>query len=68
MLKVLIDVKGIFGNECVVRNVFCEYIELLVDSFEIDGLGSVVVKKVGVEDGFKIMIVGYLDEVGFMVM
>ncbi|CCQ20627.1 Putative aminopeptidase ysdC [Listeria monocytogenes] len=67
MLKALTDAKGIPGNERAVRNVFREYIEPLADSFETDGLGSAVAKKVGAEDGPKIMIAGHLDEVGFMV-
>ncbi|EAF0695696.1 peptidase M28, partial [Listeria monocytogenes] len=67
MLKALTDAKGIPGNERAVRSVFREYIEPLADSFETDGLGSAVAKKVGAEDGPKIMIAGHLDEVGFMV-
>lgn len=45
MLKALTDAKGIPGNERAVRSVFREYIEPLADSFETDGLGSAVAKK-----------------------
>lgn len=68
MLKELIDVCGIVGNECELCEVMKKYIELFVDEFFIDNLGSLVVKKVGEENGLKIMVVGYLDEVGFMII
>lgn len=63
----MIFVKGVFGNEEEVREVFREYVKLFVDDIFYDGLGSVIVKY-GVGGGLKVFIFGYMDEVGFMVI
>lgn len=67
MLKDLTDAKGIPGNEKEAREVMKKYIEPYVDEISTDGLGSLIAKKVGNENGPKIMVAGHLDEVGFMV-
>ncbi|MBL4951174.1 M42 family metallopeptidase [Neobacillus sp. YIM B02564] len=67
MLKDLTDARGIPGNEREVREVMKKYIEPFADEITTDGLGSLIAKKVGKEDGPRIMIAGHLDEVGFMV-
>ncbi|QQZ10649.1 M42 family metallopeptidase [Heyndrickxia vini] len=67
MLKDLTDAKGIAGNEKEVREVMKKYIEPFSDEITADGLGSLIAKKVGDENGPKIMVAGHLDEVGFMV-
>lgn len=67
MLKDLTDAKGIPGNEREVRDVMKKYITNYADEVFTDNLGSLVAKKVGIEQGPKIMIAGHLDEVGFMV-
>lgn len=67
MLKDLTDAKGIPGNEREVRDVMKKYITNYSDEVYTDNLGSLVAKKVGKENGPKIMIAGHLDEVGFMV-
>ncbi len=67
MLKDLTDAKGIPGNERAVRDVMKKYIAPYADEITYDGLGSLIAKKVGKEDGPKIMISGHLDEVGFMI-
>ncbi|RLQ97992.1 M42 family metallopeptidase [Falsibacillus albus] len=67
MLKDLTDAKGIPGNEKEVREVMKKYIEPFSDEIQTDGLGSLIAKKVGEENGPKVMIAGHLDEVGFMV-
>ncbi|WP_042354838.1 M42 family metallopeptidase [Bacillus rubiinfantis] len=67
MLKDLTDARGIAGNEREVREVMKKYIEPLADEISYDGLGSIIAKKVGKEDGPKIMVAGHLDEVGFMI-
>ncbi len=67
MLKELTDAKGIPGNEREVREVMKKYIEPFADELTSDGLGSLIAKKVGKEDGPKIMVAGHMDEVGFMV-
>ncbi|MDQ0215458.1 endoglucanase [Oikeobacillus pervagus] len=67
MLKELTDARGIPGNEREVREVMKKYIEPLSDEMTTDHLGSLIAKKVGDENGPKIMVAGHLDEVGFMV-
>lgn len=67
MLKDLTDAKGIPGNEKEARDVMKKYIQPFADEITTDGLGSLIAKKVGNENGPKIMVAGHLDEVGFMV-
>ena len=67
MLKDLTDARGIPGNEREVRGVMKKYIQDYSDEVFTDNLGSLVAKKVGLENGPKIMIAGHLDEVGFMI-
>ncbi|MCM3411051.1 M42 family metallopeptidase [Metabacillus litoralis] len=67
MLKDLTDAKGIPGNEREVRDVMKKYITQYSDEVTTDHLGSLIARKVGQENGPKIMIAGHLDEVGFMV-
>lgn len=67
MLKDLTDAKGIPGNESEVRKVMQEYITPYADEITLDGLGSLIAKKTGQENGPKIVVTGHLDEVGFMV-
>lgn len=67
MLKDLTDAKGIPGNEKEPRDVMKKYIEPYADEITTDRLGSLIAKKVGDENGPKIMVAGHLDEVGFMV-
>lgn len=67
MLKRLTDAKGVPGNEGEVRELMREYITPYADEVTIDGIGSLIAKKIGKEDGPKIVISGHLDEVGFMV-
>ncbi|MBS4199926.1 M42 family metallopeptidase [Bacillus sp. FJAT-49732] len=67
MLKELTDAKGIPGNEREPREVMKKYITPYADEIEMDGLGSIIAKKIGDVNGPKIMIAGHLDEVGFMI-
>lgn len=67
MLKDLTDAKAVPGNEKEAREVMTKYISPYADEVTTDGLGSLVAKKVGQENGPKIMVAGHLDEVGFMV-
>lgn len=67
MLKELTDANGIAGNERAPREVMKKYIAPFADEIDSDGLGSLIAKKIGDENGPKIMVAGHLDEVGFMV-
>ncbi|KOY81181.1 M42 family metallopeptidase [Lysinibacillus macroides] len=67
MFKDLTDANGIAGNERAPREVMKKYLAPYADTIETDNLGSVIAKKVGDENGPKIVVAGHLDEVGFMV-
>ena len=67
MFKDLTDANGIPGNERAPREVMKKYITPFADEIETDNLGSLIAKKIGDENGPKIMVAGHLDEVGFMV-
>ena len=67
MLKELTDAHGIPAHEQQPREVMKKYISPYADEVTTDNLGSLIAKKVGQEDGPKIMIAGHLDEIGFMV-
>lgn len=67
MLKELTDAKAIPGNEREAREVMKKYISPYADEITTDNLGSLIAKKVGKQNGPKIMVAGHLDEVGFMV-
>lgn len=67
MLKDLTDAKGISGNEKEARDVMEKYITPFADEVYTDNIGSLIAKKVGKENGPKIMVAGHLDEIGFMV-
>ncbi|MEQ6389916.1 M42 family metallopeptidase [Bacillaceae bacterium S4-13-58] len=67
MLKDLTDAKAIPGDEKEARDVMKQYITPYADEVYQDHLGSLIAKKVGEENGPKVMVAGHLDEVGFMV-
>lgn len=67
MFKDLTDANGIAGNERAPREVMKSYLEQVADEIDYDHLGGIIGKKVGDENGPKIMVAGHLDEVGFMV-
>lgn len=67
MFKKLTEAKGIPGNEKDIRNLMKDYINQYVDEISTDKLGSLICKKIGNEDGPKIMLAGHMDEIGFLV-
>lgn len=66
-LKELTDARGVPGNEDEVRAVFKKYAEPHADKMMYDGLGGIVARHNGAKEGPKVMIMGHMDEVGFMV-
>ena len=66
LYKKLVNIKGISGHEKMVRKVMKEELEKAsADDIIYDKLGSIAGISKG--DGPKIMFVGHMDEVGFMV-
>lgn len=66
LLKDLSMLNGIPGNERQVRTFMTKRMEK-TGEVSFDNLGSVIAKKVGNENGPKIMVAGHMDEVGFIV-
>lgn len=66
-LKELTDARGVPGNEEEVRQIFNKYATPLADKMLYDGLGGVVAKHTGDKEGPRVLIMGHMDEVGFMV-
>ncbi len=66
LLKEITDLPGIPGFEHQVSKYIRKELEGYAE-FSSDNLGSIICKKVGQEDGPKIMLSGHMDEVGFMV-
>ncbi|HHU18839.1 MAG TPA: M42 family metallopeptidase [Bacilli bacterium] len=67
MFKELTEAKGISGNEKEAREVMKKYISPYATEVFTDNLGSLIAKKVGQEDGPKVMVAGHLDEIGLMI-
>jgi len=65
LLKKLISVYGISGNEDEVRKLILDNIKPYVDSFYIDKMGNLITHKKG--KGKKIMLAAHMDEIGLMV-
>lgn len=67
MLKELTEANGISGNEREAREVMEKHISPYATEVYTDHLGSLIAKKVGQEDGPKVMVAGHLDEIGLMI-
>ena len=67
MLQALTAARGVPGNEEEVRELFKKYAAPYADKFVFDGLGGVMAKRVGDKEGPRVLIMGHMDEVGFMV-
>ncbi len=66
LLKELTMLNGIPANEKQVRKYMQSKVEKLGEVMY-DNLGSIIVKKDGLENGPKIMVAGHMDEIGFIV-
>ncbi|MDI3329008.1 MAG: M42 family metallopeptidase [Alicyclobacillaceae bacterium] len=67
LLKELTEASGAPGAEDEVREIMRKHLAPLVDEILQDGLGSVFGKKAGDPEGPKVMIMGHMDEVAFMI-
>lgn len=67
LLKKLVEANGVPGNERQVKEIMKQEFESMGVELMFDNLGSVVGKKVGLQNGPKIMIAGHMDEIGFIV-
>lgn len=69
LLKKTCEIAGAPGFEERIRNLVIKEVEPLVDSLEVDNLGSVITVKKGSKnpDGKKVMVAAHMDEIGFIV-
>lgn len=68
LLKKLTDLNGVPGDEGQVRKAIKEELKNVADTFQVDGIGSIIAKKLANDASKpKVMIAGHMDEVGFMV-
>lgn len=65
LLKKLTEATGVPGYEGPVRSVIMGALEKLVDSMEVDRLGSVIAHKAG--KGPVVAVAAHMDEIGFLV-
>ncbi len=66
-LKEITDLNAVPGNEKQCRDFMKKHLADCADEVSTCNLGSVIGKKVGNEKGPKVMLMGHMDEVGFMV-
>lgn len=69
LLKKTCEIAGAPGFEERIRNLVIKEVEPLVDSMEVDNMGSVITVKKGSSnpDGKKVMVAAHMDEIGFIV-
>lgn len=67
LLKEITEANGVSGYESEVRKIMVREMKGLVNRIEYDKLGSVLGYKKGTADDPKIMVIGHMDEIGFMV-
>lgn len=67
ILKNLVAIPSPSGFEHRVIRYLYDYLKDKVDEMHVDGLGNLIVKKCGVEDGPVLMLSAHTDEVGFIV-
>ena len=66
-LKEITDVNAVPGQEKAAREFMRNHMSAVADEVSQDNIGSIIGKKVGQEDGPRVLIAGHMDEVGFMV-
>jgi putative aminopeptidase FrvX len=66
-LKEITEANGVSGYEGEVRKIVARELKPLVDELHFDKMGSVLGVKKGTAANPRVMVVGHLDEIGFMV-
>jgi putative aminopeptidase FrvX len=67
LLKEITEANGVSGYEAEVRRIMSRELKPLSDRIEFDRLGAVMGVKEGPSDSPRVMVVGHMDEIGFMV-
>jgi len=67
LLKELTEANGVPGYEQEIRRIMARELEGNVDEILRDRLGSIVGRKAGTSDRPRVLVIGHMDEIGFMV-
>ena len=67
LLEKLCNAFGPTGHEEEIQRIVRNYGQNYCTSVEYDRMGSVIFKKVGIDNGPKIMLAGHSDEIGFVI-
>ena len=67
LLEELCNAFGPSGHEQEVQQIVRDYGKDFATDVEFDRMGSIIFKKVGKENGPKIMLAGHVDEIGFVI-
>jgi putative aminopeptidase FrvX len=67
LLKEITEANGVSGYESEVRTIMARELKGKVDEIQYDKMGSVLGRKKGTSAAPKVMMVGHMDEIGFMV-
>lgn len=67
LLKEITEANGVSGYEAEVRKIMARELKDNVDEIEYDKMGSIMGRQKGTAASPKVMAVGHMDEIGFMV-
>ncbi|RME20279.1 MAG: M42 family peptidase [Candidatus Zixiibacteriota bacterium] len=67
LLQTLTNANGVPGYEDEIRRIMKRELKPLVDSIEFDRMGSIVGTRRGSAESPRVMVIGHMDEIGFMV-
>jgi len=66
LIKQLVEIDGVSGNEDKVREFIVENIKTNVDEITIDDIGNIIALKRGRDGKLRVMLSAHMDEVGFI--
>ncbi|MCK4572864.1 MAG: peptidase M28, partial [candidate division Zixibacteria bacterium] len=67
LLQEITEANGVSGYEEEVRKIMTRELSESADKIEYDKLGSILGTKKGTSDDPRVMLIGHMDEIGFMV-
>jgi endoglucanase len=67
LLKEITEANGVSGYESEVRKLMARELKETADDVRYDKMGSIMGVKKGAKDSPRVMVVGHMDEIGFMV-
>jgi endoglucanase len=67
LLQEITEANGVSGYEEEVRRIMAREMKGITDKIEYDRMGSILGRKKGTTDSPRVMVIGHMDEIGFMV-